>query len=58
MHPVNEKAFAQLNESDGGVDSTFSMEPAEMKALVVESERAFLALGYIQTLSSEGGGRE
>ena len=44
---VIEKHFT-LNRADGGVDSAFSMEPAEMKALVVESERAFLALGNVQ----------
>lgn len=44
---VIEKHFT-LSRADGGVDSTFSMEPAEMKALVVESERAFLALGSVQ----------
>lgn len=44
---VIEKHFT-LSRAEGGVDSAFSMEPAEMKALVVESERAFLALGKIQ----------
>ncbi len=44
---VIEKHFT-LNRADGGVDSTFSMEPAEMKSLVVESERAFLAMGEVQ----------
>lgn len=44
---VIEKHFT-LRRADGGVDSTFSMEPAEMNALVVESERAFLALGKVQ----------
>lgn len=44
---VIEKHFT-LDRADGGVDSTFSMEPSEMKALVVESERAFLAIGAVQ----------
>ena len=44
---VIEKHFT-LNRADGGVDSAFSMEPAEMRSLVVESERAFLALGKVQ----------
>ena len=43
---VIEKHFT-LNRADGGVDSTFSMEPAEMAALVVESERAWQALGKV-----------
>ena len=43
---VIEKHFA-LNRADGGVDSAFSMEPAEMAALVVESERAWHALGKV-----------
>jgi pseudaminic acid synthase len=44
---VIEKHFT-IRRADGGVDSTFSMEPAEMHELVVESERAFLALGGVQ----------
>lgn len=44
---VIEKHFT-LNRADGGVDSAFSMEPAEMTALVQETERAFLALGTVQ----------
>lgn len=43
---VIEKHFT-LSRADGGVDSTFSMEPEEMRALVVESERAWQALGHI-----------
>jgi N-acetylneuraminate synthase len=43
---VIEKHFT-LNRADGGVDSTFSMEPAEMAALVVETERAWRALGRV-----------
>jgi pseudaminic acid synthase len=44
---VIEKHFT-LSRADGGVDSAFSLEPEELKALVIESERAFLALGEIR----------
>ncbi|NDI84635.1 pseudaminic acid synthase [Undibacterium crateris] len=43
---VIEKHFT-LNRADGGVDSTFSMEPAEMNQLVIESARAWQALGKV-----------
>ena len=49
---VIEKHFT-LNRSDGGVDSTFSMEPAEMSQLVIETERAWQALGQVSYGATE-----
>lgn len=43
---VIEKHFT-LSRAEGGVDSTFSMEPTEMTRLVIESEQAWKALGKI-----------
>jgi pseudaminic acid synthase len=43
---VIEKHFT-IDRSEGGVDSTFSLEPNEFKSLVEESNKAFHALGSI-----------
>lgn len=49
---VVEKHFT-LARADGGVDSTFSLEPAELASLVVETERAWQALGKVQFGATE-----
>ncbi|MCL6557412.1 MAG: pseudaminic acid synthase [Firmicutes bacterium] len=43
---VVEKHFT-ISRADGGIDAAFSLEPAEMQMLVMESERAWQALGRI-----------
>ncbi|MBW7456813.1 pseudaminic acid synthase [Paenibacillus sepulcri] len=43
---VIEKHFT-LSRQEGGVDSAFSMEPAEMKLLVEEADKAWRAMGKI-----------
>jgi N-acetylneuraminate synthase len=43
---VVEKHFT-LARADGGVDSSFSLEPAEMAALVTETGRAWQGLGHV-----------
>jgi sialic acid synthase SpsE len=44
---VIEKHFT-LRRADGGVDSAFSLEPAELAALVIETRRAFDAMGGVR----------
>lgn len=43
---IIEKHFC-LDRSEGGVDSTFSLEPNELKSLVVETKRAWESLGKV-----------
>jgi pseudaminic acid synthase len=44
---VIEKHFT-LNRAEGGIDSAFSMEPSEMTQLVLETDKAWQALGDIR----------
>jgi pseudaminic acid synthase len=43
---VIEKHFT-LSRADGGVDSSFSLEPAELAQLVLETGRAWQSLGHV-----------
>jgi pseudaminic acid synthase len=50
---VVEKHFT-LSRADGGVDSTFSMEPAELRQLAAETKRAWQSLGGVRYGPTEG----
>ena len=56
ISPAAVREWFTLNRADGGVDSSFSMEPAEMTQLVVETKRAWQALGQVSygPTSAEG----
>lgn len=43
---VIEKHFV-LDRNENGIDAVFSLEPAELEQLVIETERAWLSLGQI-----------
>ena len=47
-----EKHFT-LSRAEGGVDSAFSLEPAELSSLVIETERAWQGIGKVSYTRSK-----
>ena len=47
LEAITVEKYFTLSRAEGGVDSAFSLEPEELKVLVLESECAWRALGKV-----------